>query len=127
MAAKATEASNNCLILFSLSWCSGWCRLSFSPRARSNPQESCEVGLAFFELALAELHRYGAVLDDVEAVGERRREAKILLDHQDRVAPRLEERDRLRKLLHDHRRQAFGDLVEEEELCAGPQDARDGE
>jgi hypothetical protein len=36
----------------------------------------------------------------------------------------LELADHFAQLLHDHRRQAFGDLVEQQQLGAGAQDAR---
>jgi hypothetical protein len=67
------------------------------------------------------------VLHDQEAIGERRGEAEVLLDHDDRVALLAQAFDDLAELLHDDRRQALGDLVEQEQARAGAQDARDGE
>src|SRR5688572_2685024 len=73
-------------------------------------------------------HLYdAAVLDDVMAVGDRLREAEILLDQQDREALALQARDGAADLLHDHRREALGRLVEQQQARAGAQDARDGQ
>jgi len=68
-----------------------------------------------------------AVLDDVIAVGDGLGEAEVLLDEQDGKALLLQPRDRAADLLHDHRRESFGRLVQHEETRAGPQDAADRE
>src|SRR5450432_558667 len=79
------------------------------------------------QLGLGELLDHLAMLHDQEAVRERRRETEVLLDHDDRVAALAQVAHDLAELLHDHRGQAFGDLVEEQQARAGAQDARDGE
>src|ERR1700694_4467992 len=55
-----------------------------------------------------------AVLDDVVPVRHGLREAEILLDQQDGEALPLEPRDGASDLLHDHRREAFGGLIEQQ-------------
>jgi hypothetical protein len=77
------------------------------------------------ELRSGEAFDDAAVLHDVEAVGQRRGEAEVLLDHDDGQAALLHEHaDRAAERLHDHRRQALGDLVEQQQAGAGAQDAR---
>ena len=63
----------------------------------------------------------------MKVVGELGGETEILLDHEDGEALGLELRDGARQRLHDHRRQAFGDFVEQQDVGAGAQDARHGE
>ena len=65
-----------------------------------------------------------AVLDHVEAVGQRRGEAEVLLHHHDGQPLFAQRADGAAQRLHDHRRQAFGDLVQQQQLGAGAQDAR---
>src|SRR5215470_5708199 len=83
--------------------------------------------LLVFQLVPGNFGHDAAVLDDVHPIGERRGEVKILLDEDDGVALLLELADDLAELLHDDRRQALGDLVEEEEPRAGAEDARHGQ
>ena len=71
-----------------------------------------EVGL---ELGIGEPIDDATVLYDVIAVGDRRGEAKILLDQEYGEALLLEQDDGLADLLNDDRRQALGGLVEEQE------------
>src|SRR5436190_2527069 len=68
-----------------------------------------------------------AVLDHVIAVGHRLREAEVLLDQQDGKAFLLEARDGAADLLHDHRRESLGRLIEHQEARPRAQDATDGE
>ena len=68
-----------------------------------------------------------AVLDDVVAVGDRLRETEILLDQQDGEPLLLQPRDRASDLLHDHRREALGRLVEKQQARASAQDPADRE
>src|SRR5512145_754235 len=68
-----------------------------------------------------------AVLDDVVAVGDLLREAEILLDEQNGEAFLLELGDGAPDLIDDHRREALGRLVQQEQARAGAQDAADGE
>ena len=79
------------------------------------------------QLRLREMLDHATVLHDEETVGERRGEAEILLDHDNRIAALAQIAHDLAELLHDHRRQALGNLVEQEQARAGAQDARDGE
>ncbi|MNN27989.1 hypothetical protein D3C81_1415420 [compost metagenome] len=66
-----------------------------------------------------------AVLHHVEAVGQRRGEAEVLLHHHHRVPLLLEHPDHARQRLHDHRRQPFRDFIEQQQVGAGAQDAPD--
>src|SRR5438876_2960032 len=70
---------------------------------------------------------HAPVLDDVIAVCDGLREAEILLDQQDGEALLLEPRDGAADLLHDHRREALGGLIEQQEARTGAQDAPDRE
>src|SRR5712691_559697 len=58
------------------------------------------------------------VLHQVMAIGDGGGEAEVLLDEQDGEAPGLEARDGGADLLADHRGQALGRLVEEEQARA---------
>ena len=68
---------------------------------------------------------HAAVLHHVVAVGDGGGEAEILLDQQDGEAAALERADHLADALHDHRREALGRLVEQQQVGAGAQDAAD--
>lgn len=68
-----------------------------------------------------------SVLHHVEAVRERRRETKILFDHDDGVAARLQHQDHARECLHDDRREAFRYFIEQQQVRARAQNARDGQ
>ena len=68
---------------------------------------------------------HAAVLHDVVAVGDGRGEVEVLLDQQDGEAALLSVRMTSPMLLDDHRRQAFGRLVEQQQVGAGAQDAAD--
>src|SRR5262245_45542435 len=59
------------------------------------------------------------------AVGDGGGEMEVLLDQQDGEAACLELADDLADALHDHRRQALGRLVEQQEAGAGAQDTAD--
>src|SRR5689334_16288952 len=67
------------------------------------------------------------MLHHVMAVRERGREPEILLHQHDGEAALLELDDDAPQRLHDHRRESFGDLVEQQQLRAGAKDARHGE
>src|SRR3979411_2692304 len=68
---------------------------------------------------------HASVLDDVVPVRHGLRAAEILLDQQDGEALLLEPRDGASDLLHDHRREPFGGLVEQQQARAGAQYAPD--
>src|SRR5882762_8117351 len=61
------------------------------------------------------------------AVGDARGESEILLDQEDGKPFRLEPRDDAADLLNDHRSEAFGWLIEQEQPCSGAQNAADRE
>src|SRR2546426_7908263 len=61
------------------------------------------------------------------AVGDARGESEILLDQEDGKPFRLEPRDDQADLLNDHRSEAFGRLIEQEQPCSGAQNAADRE
>src|SRR4051812_32439316 len=67
-----------------------------------------------------------AMLHHVVAIGYRLREAEILLYQQQREPLLLEARQHAADLLHQHRCQALGRLIEQQQLRAGAQDAADG-
>ena len=79
------------------------------------------------ELGDGEAGGDGAVLHHVEAVGDARGEAEVLLDEEDGHAAGLERRQHLADAVDDDRREALGRLVEQQHLDAGAQDAGDGE
>src|SRR6266851_3435283 len=68
---------------------------------------------------------HAALLDDVVAVGQPDERADILVDHQDGLALALEAPEARPDLLADQRCQAFGGLVEDQELGIGHQRAAD--
>src|SRR5438309_1078756 len=61
------------------------------------------------------------------AVGDARGEPEILLDQQDGKPFRLEPRNGAAYLLNDHRSEAFGRLIEQEQPRPGAQNAADRE
>src|SRR5579862_4594940 len=68
-----------------------------------------------------------AALHHVKAVGQRCRKAEILLNHDDGVALLPQFVNGARERLDDHRREAFGDLIEEQQPCPGAQNPGQGE
>jgi hypothetical protein len=68
-----------------------------------------------------------ALLQDVDAVGERHHELQVLLGQHDREARGLELGDALAQLLDDQWRQALRRLVEQQELGIAHQRAGDGQ
>src|ERR1043166_9729205 len=66
-----------------------------------------------------------ALFDDVMAVGQPDQSTDILVDHQDGLALALEPRQAAPDFLANQRRQAFGRLVEDQELGVGHQGAAD--
>src|SRR6218665_483012 len=74
---------------------------------RSDAEQLVEHGLFLGQLAGGERLDDLAMLDHDEMVGQRRREAEVLLHHHDGEALRLQCHDHARERLHDHRRQAF--------------------
>src|SRR5512147_2508923 len=64
-----------------------------------------------------------AMLHDVVAIRHRLGELDALLDEQDRESLGLEPLNRGADLLHDHRGETLGRLIEQEEARAGAQDA----
>jgi len=68
---------------------------------------------------------HAPVLHDVVAIGHRLREAEVLLDQQDGVALLLQARERAPDVLHDHRGEALGRLVEQEQARTRAQYAPD--
>src|SRR5471030_1437329 len=61
------------------------------------------------------------VLHHIKPVRQRRRETEILLDHDNGVALCLQRQNHARQALHDDRRQALGDFVEQQQPRAGAQ------
>src|SRR6201999_2699609 len=52
---------------------------------------------------------------------------EVLLDEQDRKTLLLEQADRIADLLDDHRREAFGRLIKQQQASTRAQDTADGE
>src|SRR5262245_51990976 len=69
----------------------------------------------------------GAVVDHVHPVGELQRHLRVLLDEEHADALALELPDRAHHHFHDERREALRRLVEQEQIGAGHEGARDGE
>src|SRR4051812_15085062 len=78
-----------------------------------------------FELMVRDHVDHLAMLHDVVSVGHRLGEAEVLFHEQHREPALLDLAHGAADLLHDHRRQSFGRLVQEQQLGAGAQDARD--
>src|SRR6478735_4404460 len=68
-----------------------------------------------------------AMLYHVVTVRQLGGKAEVLLHEKDRESALFELADHHSDLLHDHRGQSFGRLVEQQEIGAGPQDACDRE
>src|SRR5262245_12796450 len=90
-----------------------------------------EVGLQLFfaclERRIGNHVDHAPMLDHVVAVGDGGGKAEVLFHQQNGKALLPQQTNRVADLLHDDRRQAFGGLVEEEELSPGAQDAGDGQ
>src|SRR6202034_767788 len=57
-----------------------------------------------------------AVLHDVETVGQWCRETEVLFHHDDGVPAAAQLLDGARQRLHDHWRESFGDLIQQEQF-----------
>src|SRR5512145_1338241 len=93
----------------------------------SDAQEAVQGFLPCFELLAPERVHDPAALHEEVTVRQRGDEPEVLLHEDDRVAALLERPDRAPEGLHDHRGGPLGDLVEEEEARAGPEDPAGGE
>src|SRR5271167_105836 len=91
----------------------------------SNPEILVQLVEVLGEILVADHVDDAAVLDDVVAIGEGRREVKVLLDEKDRKALLLQGADDRADLLNDDRGKALGRLVEQQQGGAGPQDPAD--
>src|SRR5271157_823167 len=83
----------------------------------SNPEILVQLVEVLGEILVADHVDDAAVLDDVVAIGEGRREVKVLLDEKDRKALLLQGAD--------DRAKALGRLVEQQQGGAGAQDPAD--
>jgi len=70
---------------------------------------------------------YGAMFNHVKPISKRSGEPKILLDHDHRITLGPQRGDHARQRLHNHRRKAFGNFVEQQQLGTRAQDARHGQ
>src|SRR5690606_32607209 len=68
---------------------------------------------------------HATLFHEVVTLGERRREAEVLLDEKQRQAALAELADGALDLLDDYWGQTFSRFVEQNQLRAGPQDSRD--
>src|SRR5208282_814965 len=98
-----------------------------APLASLNAEILVQLLHVPLELAVRNHVDDAAVLHEIVPVGNRRAEAKILLDQQHGKAKLLELAHRLADLLHDDRGQALGRLIEQQELGARAQDTPDRE
>src|SRR5687767_12716985 len=71
------------------------------------------------------LEHHRAVVDDIDAVGELQRHLGVLLDQQHADALALELADGAHHGVHDQRREPLRRLVEQQQVRAGQQGARD--
>src|SRR6185369_2010946 len=94
---------------------------------KSHPQVIVDLVKVGLELGVGEPVDDATVLHDVIAIGDRRSEAKILLDQEYGEALLLEHVDGLADLLNDDRRQTLGGLVEQQEPGSRAQDSADGQ
>src|SRR5690606_2086503 len=92
----------------------------------SNAQKSVEFRLSGLELGGSDVVHGLAVLHDVKAVCQRGSEVKVLLDHDDGVALGFQGENHARQRLDDDGRQAFRNLVEQEQVRARAKDAGHG-
>src|SRR3982751_3507966 len=111
MAASARPHAGTMVLSLNMCKCLLWMKSETGPM-RSDAQVLVQARHARRQLGLGELLDDLAVLHDQEAVGERRSEAEILLDHDDRVAALAQAPHDLAELLHDHRSEPLRDLVE---------------
>jgi branched-chain amino acid transport system permease protein len=97
------------------------------PDPELNPEVRQQVRFAFYHFRVA--HRLDdlAVHHQVVAVGDARREAQVLLDEQNGHAGLLISSDQVADRVDDHGREALGRFVEENQLRAAAQHARDRE
>src|SRR5579862_9974836 len=103
-------------------------RSSPSGRLRSlYAEELVQLGHFGLKCAGRETLDDPAALHHVEAVGQRCGEAEILLHHDDGVALLSQLVNGARERLDDHRREALGDLIEEQQPCPGAQNPGQGE
>src|SRR5579864_22687 len=93
----------------------------------SDAKESMERLLAPLQSGSRDNIDDAAVLDQVVAIRERRDEAEVLLDQDHGEALLLERPHDASERLDDHRREALGDLVEQQQARAGAEDAGHGE
>src|SRR5262245_57739086 len=77
------------------------------------------------QLAQGDAIHHASLFNDIVAVGDGCGKMEVLLDQHHGEARLLEAADGAGDLLDDHRRQALGRLVEQQEAGAGPQDAAD--
>src|SRR6185295_8098715 len=97
------------------------------PSFKSHPQVIVDLVKVGLELGVGEPVDNATVLHDVIAIGDRRSEAKILLDQEYGEALLLEHVDGLADLLNDDGRQTLGGLVEQQEPGSRAQDSADGQ
>src|SRR5271165_7302623 len=81
----------------------------------SNPEILVQLVEVLGEILVADHVDDAAVLDDVVAIGEGRREVKILLDEKNRQPFLLEPADHFADPLDDDRGEAFGRLVQQQQ------------
>src|SRR5512133_309708 len=97
------------------------------PFSWSHAQEAMQRLQPSFHICLPDDVDDAPPLDEEVPVGEGRDEAEVLLDEDDREPALLQGAHDLPERLHDHGREALGDLVEEEQARAGAEDAGHGE
>src|SRR5579872_1216609 len=90
-------------------------------------RDRCEACPCWLATLSSQSRRYLAVLDDVEAIGNGRGEAEILLDQENGETLVLEPLDGLADLLDDHGSKPLGRLVQHQEAGAGAQNSPDRE
>src|SRR5256714_2568338 len=93
-------------------------------KAASDAEGLVQLVDSLRQFGLGERLDHLAVLHHEETVRQRGGESEILFDHEDGVALLAQGHHHLGELLHDHGREAFRDLVEQQQPGAGAQDAR---
>src|SRR6516225_10169036 len=87
----------------------------------SDPKILVQLVEVLREIGVADHVDDAAVLDDIVAIGESRREVKVLLDEKDREALLLQGADDRADLLNDDRGEALGRLVQQQQGRPCPQ------
>src|SRR4051812_47633804 len=77
------------------------------------------------ELGRCNSFDHAAMLDDIVSIRQWRCESEILFDDDYGITPFFKRPDNTPQHLYDNRCESFADLIQQQQFCAGAQDARD--